>query len=100
MVAMEVAGIVMIFWFMSLVSDPEIIQRLPVLQRIYDYLSPDSLNNFLLMVGFSVLTIFVLKGVVALWGGRINCSRLISFSRVVRQDRRPWWGGFWSLKKR
>ena len=51
MAAMEVAGIGMIFGFMSLVSDPERIQRQPLLQNVYDNVSRDSINSFLVMVG-------------------------------------------------
>lgn len=67
----EVAGIASIMPFLSLITNPDLIQDNRILNWLYTALNFQSFNSFLIFTGFIVLVILILSNVMVfltLWG--------------------------------
>jgi len=62
--SIEVAGIASIMPFIAVVSNPEIIHTNKHLSYIYNMLGFDSINNFIVMIGFLVFSVIIFTNLV------------------------------------
>ena len=77
----EIAGIASIAPFMAVVSSPEIIQDNHYLNSVYVYFEFNNTNEFLIMLGVTVILLLGLFGLFVLW--RIDSPRVEKFRALV-----------------
>tara|TARA_B100001250_G_scaffold84532_1_gene69872 strand:- start:12520 stop:14163 length:1644 start_codon:yes stop_codon:yes gene_type:complete len=71
---LELSTIVSIFPFLSVVSSPEIIQENEYLNYFYNFLDLETENDFIFLLGISVIGVFLLRGIFSMM---LTVSRMI-----------------------
>ncbi len=62
---LEMMGVASVAPFIAVASNPEIVQTNAKLEMVYDLIQPDSTNDFLVILGFSVLILITLSNLFA-----------------------------------